>query len=509
MQKMYPGVPFSPNTILTRSINDTDTVIYVADSSVFPDGPNLATIGTDENAETILYAQKGSGVLSGCQRGIEGVAKSWRGNDLIARNFTAYDYDALRANFDEHHQDKANPHNVTLAQVGAAASSHNHSAANITSGTLPVTRGGTGATTAASAITSLGAVPTTRTVNSKALGSDISLTASDVGAVPATRTVNSKALSGDISLTASDVGAAASSHNHSAANITSGTLPVARGGTGQTTMAATRSSMGLGNSTGALAVSYGGTGATSAASALTSLGAVPASRTINGKALTGNIILTSSDIGSVSTIKVGSVKTLSSGSAATVTASDTDDGTVLDFGIPRGYTGSTGATGATGARGKDGITYWLLTSTCVWTPPLTGTYTIYAVGKGGNGGAGLAHSSNSAYGGGGGGGGVAVRSFTAPSATTVYSSGTEWRFNITINTSSTSVVCQYENISMTANAGSNGSAYSSNSGKGGNGGTASGGSSNHQGGGGAGGNHYSNGNGAGGAGGAGAAQHRP
>lgn len=53
----------------------------------------------------------------------------------------------------------------------------------------------------------VGAVPTTRTVNSKALSADISLSASDVGAVPATRTVNSKALSADISLDASDVGA--------------------------------------------------------------------------------------------------------------------------------------------------------------------------------------------------------------------------------------------------------------------------------------------------------------
>ena len=42
-----------------------------------------------------------------------------------------------------------------------------------------------------------------------------SYTASEVGAVPTTRTVNSKALSADISLTASDVGAATSGHTHS------------------------------------------------------------------------------------------------------------------------------------------------------------------------------------------------------------------------------------------------------------------------------------------------------
>lgn len=50
------------------------------------------------------------------------------------------------------------------------------------------------------------AVPTTRTVNSKALSSNITLTAADVSAVPTTRTVNSKALSSDITLTSGDIG---------------------------------------------------------------------------------------------------------------------------------------------------------------------------------------------------------------------------------------------------------------------------------------------------------------
>lgn len=53
-------------------------------------------------------------------------------------------------------------------------------------------------------------VPKTRTVNNKALSSNISLSASDVGAVPTSRTVNGKALSSNISLNASDVGAVSS-----------------------------------------------------------------------------------------------------------------------------------------------------------------------------------------------------------------------------------------------------------------------------------------------------------
>lgn len=48
-------------------------------------------------------------------------------------------------------------------------------------------------------------VPTSRTINSKALTANITLAASDVGAVPTARTVNGKALSGNITLDASDV----------------------------------------------------------------------------------------------------------------------------------------------------------------------------------------------------------------------------------------------------------------------------------------------------------------
>ena len=82
-----------------------------------------------------------------------------------------------------------NPHGVTAAQVSAAAATHNHNASNINAGTLPLARGGTNATTAAAARTSLG--------------------------VPAI------------------------AHNHNAADINAGTLPVARGGTAVTTFATT------------------------------------------------------------------------------------------------------------------------------------------------------------------------------------------------------------------------------------------------------------------------------
>ena len=42
---LYPGIAFSPQTVLADNIGAADTIIPVADVSCFPDGPNLATNG--------------------------------------------------------------------------------------------------------------------------------------------------------------------------------------------------------------------------------------------------------------------------------------------------------------------------------------------------------------------------------------------------------------------------------------------------------------------------------
>lgn len=92
MSKLYPGKAFSPPAILVDNIGEADSIIKVSDVSAFPDAPNYATIGTDENGETIIYTAKTADSLSGCQRGIEGTAKAWSAGELIARNFTAADH---------------------------------------------------------------------------------------------------------------------------------------------------------------------------------------------------------------------------------------------------------------------------------------------------------------------------------------------------------------------------------------------------------------------------------
>lgn len=92
MKTMYKGIPFSPRATLTQEINGSATVIPVSDVNAFPEAPNLATIGTDDAAETILYSAKTENALSGCTRGVEGSAKTWSAGSIIARNFTAVEY---------------------------------------------------------------------------------------------------------------------------------------------------------------------------------------------------------------------------------------------------------------------------------------------------------------------------------------------------------------------------------------------------------------------------------
>lgn len=95
--RLYPGIPFSPPAALTDNIGAGDTIIPVSDASAFPEAPNLATIGTDEGGETVLYHAKTAAALSGCERGVEGAARAWAKGEAIARNWTAKDHEDLIA----------------------------------------------------------------------------------------------------------------------------------------------------------------------------------------------------------------------------------------------------------------------------------------------------------------------------------------------------------------------------------------------------------------------------
>ena len=156
----------------------------------------------------------------------------------------------------------------TWAAATFAALSHNHAASDITSGTLGVSRGGTGQTTKAGIRNTLGLGNTTDALPI-ANGGTGSTSASDA------RTA--------LGITPSNIGAAAASHTHAAGSDLTGQVPVANGGTGAATASGARTNLGAAAAshthdastdlTGQVPIANGGTGASTAAAALTALGA--------------------------------------------------------------------------------------------------------------------------------------------------------------------------------------------------------------------------------------------
>lgn len=86
----------SPATYLAAGITASVTTIPVLDSSKLPAAPNLATIGTGETAETILYTGKSGNDLTGVTRGFQGTARAWNQGIQVARYLTAYDISQLQ-----------------------------------------------------------------------------------------------------------------------------------------------------------------------------------------------------------------------------------------------------------------------------------------------------------------------------------------------------------------------------------------------------------------------------
>ena len=109
--------------------------------------------------------------------------------------------------------------------------------------------------------------------------------------------------------------ATAASHNHSASNITSGTLPVSRGGTGITANPSMLTNLGSTTAagvfqtsprpgiTGTLAIAHGGTGLTSSPSMLTNLGSTSAANVLQASprpGITGTLAISHGGTGSTS-----------------------------------------------------------------------------------------------------------------------------------------------------------------------------------------------------------------
>lgn len=144
-------------------------------------------------------------------------------------------------------------------------------------------------------------------------------TASDVGAVPTTRKVNNKALSEDISLTAADVGAAATNHG---THVSYSTIAPKVDGTAT---AGTASSV-------ARSDHVHPTDTSRAAADHSHSNYVPTTRKINNKVLSADVTLTASDVGAAasshgthvtfSTTAPKAAGTAAVGSASSVARSD-------------------------------------------------------------------------------------------------------------------------------------------------------------------------------------------
>lgn len=100
LQTMYPGVANSPGTFLKKDLVEDDTTMYLADGSVLGTLPTLAVIGGGADAETVLVTSTAADGGHTIKRGVEGEQKAWKKADLVARNWTNKDYEAIRANIE-------------------------------------------------------------------------------------------------------------------------------------------------------------------------------------------------------------------------------------------------------------------------------------------------------------------------------------------------------------------------------------------------------------------------
>ena len=236
-QTMFNTKAFSPTTTLTQEIGSSDTRIYVADVSVFPAVPTLATIGiASDLSEVVKITAIGNNFID-VERGYVGAAKSFTANVPISRNFSSKDQDIIQANL-QFLKDNA-LFEVKAENIPANSISNDklaQTATNIIKGRKSVGQGNIEDLSASDVRTMLdvdkgadvtntvleAAGDTTIVDNDKLVLVDVSVssgskirtvlwsaikTALNNLFVPKTRTVNKKALSEDISLTATDVGA--------------------------------------------------------------------------------------------------------------------------------------------------------------------------------------------------------------------------------------------------------------------------------------------------------------
>lgn len=93
LREMYPGAVNSVPTMLTGLLSATAAAIDLENAAVLPPGPNIATLGAEDNAELVYYGQIVENRLVGCVRGYGGTAAQiWPAGTLVYRAYTTEDH---------------------------------------------------------------------------------------------------------------------------------------------------------------------------------------------------------------------------------------------------------------------------------------------------------------------------------------------------------------------------------------------------------------------------------
>ena len=124
---MYPAKRGSPQTTLAANLAADATSMVLFDSSVLPEAPNIAVIGSDENCEIVSYTaiNSSTNTVSGLIRGVGGsTPTAWVSGTGVARNISSYDHDTFKANISTLDSSKANTADLgTMAYIDDAPAS--------------------------------------------------------------------------------------------------------------------------------------------------------------------------------------------------------------------------------------------------------------------------------------------------------------------------------------------------------------------------------------------------
>lgn len=139
--------PATSGTTLTVATG-TGTRLFAGMAVLHPS----SAVPTAANMEVVTITDVTGDVVTMTRAQESSAARTVVVGDTLTQGLTAAMYDALVASVAA----KADAVATTSALAGKANNSHPHSAADVTSGTLPLARGGTGGTDASTARTSLG-----------------------------------------------------------------------------------------------------------------------------------------------------------------------------------------------------------------------------------------------------------------------------------------------------------------------------------------------------------------